>query len=72
MAIESTLINRKLLLSINNGDSSKTSRSYNNLNPAATAEDIHATAMALASLMDKTVASVYYDDKTLLTEVEAD
>lgn len=72
--VNETLVSRKMQLSVNagtdvNGNAVVRNRSYNNINPDATPANIHATAVAIASLMDNTVTSIYYDEKMLLEEV---
>lgn len=74
--VKETLVNRKVQLAVNNGVSDSgnaviVSRTYNRINPTATKEQMHATATAIGSLMENTIASIYYDDKKLLEELDA-
>ena len=73
--VTESLVSRKLQLSIHDGvNASGTARiknrSYSNINADASAEAMHKTAVALASLMDNELANIFCDDKTLLQEVE--
>lgn len=75
--VTESLVSRKLQLSIHDGvNASGTARiknrSYSNVNADASAEAMHKTAVALASLMDNDLANIFCDDKTLLQEVEDD
>ena len=74
MSVTETLVSRKVQLKVTtgtdvNGNATVATRTYSNVNPEATAEQMHATAVAFGSLMDDTVASIYYDDKSLLSAV---
>ena len=73
--VTESLVSRKLMLSVHDGvNASGTARiknrSYSNVNADASAEAMHKTAVALASLMDNDLANIFCDDKTLLQEVE--
>ena len=73
--VTESLVSRKLMLSVHDGvNASGTARiknrSYSNVNADASAEAMHKTAVALASLMDNELANIFCDDKTLLQEVE--
>ena len=73
--VKESLISRKLQLAVHDGMTVSgaariKTRSFNNINADATVDDMHSTAVALASLMDNELANVYYDDKKLLQEVE--
>ena len=75
--VTESLVSRKLMLSVHDGvNASGTARiknrSYSNVNADASAEAMHKTAVALASLMDNDLANIFCDDKTLLQEVEDD
>ena len=75
--VTESLVSRKLLVSVHDGvNASGTARiknrSYSNVNADASAEAMHKTAVALASLMDNELANIFCDDKTLLQEVEDD
>ena len=72
--VTEALVSRKLQLSVHDGvNASGTARirtrSFNNINADASAEAMHSTAVALASLMSNELANVYYDDKSILQEV---
>ena len=73
--VTESLVSRKLQLSVHDGVNASGSpkiknRSYSNINADASAEALHKTAVALAGLIDNELAHVFYDDKTLLQEVE--
>ena len=73
--IQESLVSRKVIVSVEDGQNANGSaiiknRSFNNINADASVEAMHATAKALVSLMDKNLANVFYDDKSLLQEVE--
>ena len=74
-SIDEILVSRKVILSVQDGVTASgatklKNRSYNNISEDASAEGMHATALAFASLMKNDLAHVYYDDKKLLEEVE--
>ena len=73
--VDEILTSRKILLAVQDGVTASgatkmKNRSYNNISEDATAEGMHATALAFASLMKNDLAHVYYDDKKLLEEIE--
>ena len=73
--VTESLVSRKLQVSIHDGvNASGTARiknrSYSNVNADASAEAMHKTAVALASLMDNDLANIFCDDKKLLQEME--
>ena len=75
--VTESLVSRKLLLAVRDGvNASGTAkiktRSYSNLNADASAEAMHATGKALATLTKNELANIYYDDKSLLQEVVAE
>ena len=77
MSVSETLIRRTVQLTVDDGvntsGSTKTAkRTISNINPVATPGQLHATAAALATLMDNDVLGIYYDDKKLLQEVVDD
>ena len=74
MAVTETLVKRTVQINVEDGTNAsgntKTAkRTISNVNPAATAAQLHATASAISTLMDNTVMGIYYDDKKLLEEV---
>lgn len=74
MAVTETLIKRTVQMVVDDGTNvsgttKSAKRTVSNINPSATAAQLHATAAALSSLMDNTVIGIYYDDKKLLQEV---
>ena len=72
--VNEVLTSRKVQISVENGTNASgtvkaASRTFSNINPNATAAQMHATAQALGTLMDNTVMGIYYDDKKRLQEV---
>ena len=72
--VTEVLTSRKVQISVENGTNTSgsvktTSRTFSNINPSATAAQMHDTAQALGTLMDNTVMGIYYDDKKRLQEV---
>ena len=75
--VTESLVSRKLLLAVHDGvNASGTAkiknRTFSNLNADASAEAMHATGKALATLTKNELANIYYDDKSLLQEVVAE
>lgn len=80
VSVNETLATRKLQLAltvagVGGSAGTTTTKSFSNINKNATAAQMYAAADALGSLMDNTVASIYYVDKALLqaesTEVQS-
>ena len=72
--VTESLVSRKVQLAVHDGvNASGTARiktrSFSNINADASAEAMHSTAKALASLINNDLANIYYDDKKLLQEV---
>jgi len=77
MAVTETLIKRTVQINIEDGTTAggtakATKRTISNIYTSATAAQMHAIAADLASLMDNTIVSIYYDDKKLLEDLSAD
>lgn len=75
-SITETLVQRKVQMSVisgtnDSGNAIVVSRTYNRINPTATKEQMHATATAIGSLMEHSIANIYYDDKKMLEEIDA-
>lgn len=75
MAVTSTLVNRTLTLALSNGTTAAGStkvknRSFTNINPESDDAALFATANTLAGLMANTLISVYFNEKSLLSNVE--
>ena len=75
MAVTSTLVNRTLTLALNNGttvagNAKVKNRSFTNINPESDDAALFATANTLAGLMANTLTSVYFNEKSLLSNVE--
>lgn len=76
MAVTSTLLSRTITLSMANGVSESgvakiKNRTYKNINPEATAANMHSTATTLGSLMDSDLLKIVYSEKNLLESEEA-
>jgi len=74
MAVTETLVKRTVQINVQDGTTAggttkAVKRTISNVNPEATAAQLHATASAISTLMDNTVMGIYYDDKKLLEEV---
>lgn len=73
-----TLVSKSLQLVLNNGASDSGSvktktKSFVNINPDATAEQLKATADALATLLNKSTMKIYNIEKNILqTETAED
>lgn len=77
MSVTESLVSRKVQIKLStgtdvNGNATVATRTYSNVSPTATAEEMHATAQALGTLMDDSVIGVYYDDKKILQQVSAE
>jgi len=77
MAVTETLIKRTVQITVEDGTNvsgttKSAKRTISNINPSATATQLHATAATLASLMDNTIVGIYYDDRKLLQELAAE
>jgi len=68
--VSKSLLKKNLQLLVNQGDDSQTTKTYTNVNPEATKDQIMAAADALSALMVNTVVSVYDVEKNLLSKVE--
>ena len=76
MAVSEKVLQRSLNLNVvtsmdDNGDVKVKARSYTNVNPTATAEQIHAAGEALSGLMTEDVQSICYTEKKELTNLSA-
>lgn len=75
MAVTSSLVNRTLILALNNGttvsgNAKIKNRSFTNINPECDDAAMFDTASVLAGLMSNTLNSVYFNEKSLLSNVE--
>lgn len=70
VTVSKSLLKKNLQLLVNQGDESQATKTYTNVNPEATKEEIMAAADALSALMVNTVVSVYDVEKNLLSKVE--
>lgn len=68
--VSKSLLKKNLQLLVNQGDESQVTKTYTNVNPEATKDQIMAAADALSALMVNTVVSVYDVEKNLLSKVE--
>lgn len=70
--VDKTLAKKNLQMMVNSGDDVKSTKTYTNVNPDATKDDIMAAAEALRVLMVDTVVGVYDVEKNLLTKVDSE
>jgi len=68
--VTETHVKRTVQLALNNSGISDgtTTRSFTNISKTATAAKIHSTAKTLSSLLDNSLANIYYSDRKLLVE----
>lgn len=70
--VDKTLAKKNLQMMVNSGDDVQSTKTYTNVNPDATKDDIMAAAEALRVLMVDTVVGVYDVEKNLLTKVDSE